>query len=368
MVAESMVVVDTSKTPKPCVESSILSAPAMKCSNHAVFRVVAFFIFTLQWTYLLKSSCLRKESERHMKSLRLNKRNSEYNAEEMMAEFLALQEQKRVVKTTLRSHKYALMELHDGCTGLPTEMDIRRCLPPNISNAYYNKKLSTYKQFFDMLMSFGKTQNNPCEKWSYKKISFNIKNYDECKVKEFLSEIDTSTFAGLRDHTMCLFIIDTGIRPSEVVQIRKEDINYKAGQVHLRSEITKTRVARTVPVSDYILKQIKKLHSVELEEWYNPYLFCTSEGEQLTTLSFRHNLHKVALKSGIDLTPYDFRHIFATTYIRNGGDAFTLQRIMGHTKPSMTMIYVNLNAGDLSIAHRKTNVLGNFVSHRRTKI
>lgn len=83
MVAESMVGVDTSKTPKPCVESSIFSAPAMKCSNHAVSRVVAFFIFTLQWTYLLKSLCLRKESERHMKSLRLNRGNLEYNAEEM---------------------------------------------------------------------------------------------------------------------------------------------------------------------------------------------------------------------------------------------------------------------------------------------
>jgi site-specific recombinase XerD len=76
----------------------------------------------------------------------------------------------------------------------------------------------------------------------------------------------------------------------------------------------------------------------------------------------------VALKSGISLTPYDFRHIFATTYIRNGGDAFTLQRIMGHTKPSMTMVYVNLNADDLSIAHKKINPLSNFISRRISKI
>ena len=302
-----------------------------------------------------------------MRGRRLNDTNK-YNADEMINEFLLLQEQKRVVKSTLNSHRYALTHLHKGCDGVPTERDIRRCLPPNISNAFYNKRLSTYKQFFEMLISFGHTQNNPADKWSYKRISFNVKNYDECKVKKFISEIDTSTFAGLRDHTMCLFIIDTGIRPSEVVQLRKDDIDFVGRQVHLRSEITKTRVARTVPVSEYVLRQIRKLHSYEFEEWNNPFLFCTSEGVALSTLSFRSNIRKVALKTGISLTPYDFRHIFATTYIRNGGDAFTLQRIMGHSKPSMTMIYVNLNAGDLSVAHKKVNVLGNFVTKRVSKI
>ena len=88
----------------------------------------------------------------------------------------------------------------------------------------------------------------------------------------------------------------------------------------------------------------------------------------MTTMSFRHNLHKVALRSGIELTPYDFRHIFATTYIRNGGDAFTLQRIMGHTKPTMTMVYVNLNPQDLNSVHKRVNVVGNFVSTRVRKI
>ena len=303
-----------------------------------------------------------------MKTLRLKTKTNDYNAEEMINEFLLLQQQKRVVKTTLRSHFYALRDLHEGCSGIPTEYDIRRCLPPNISNAYYNKRLSTYRQYFDMLIAFGHTQFNPAKEWGYKKLSFNIKNYEECNVKKFLESIDKSTFAGFRDYIMCIFIIDTGIRPSEAVQIKKDDIDYEFKQVRLRSEITKTRVARTVPMSDYIFIELRKLFNYEPEEWHNPYLFCTSEGKPLNTLSFRHNIRKVALKTGIYLTPYDFRHIFATTYIRNGGDAFTLQRIMGHSKPSMTMIYVNLNASDLSVAHKKINVLGNFVTKRKTKI
>lgn len=303
-----------------------------------------------------------------MKTLRLNNKTNKYNAEEMINEFLLLQQQKGVVKTTLRSHLYALQDLHKECTDIPTEQDIRRCLPPNISNAYYNKRLSTYRQYYDMLIDFGHILNNPTMKWGYKKISFNIKNYDECNIRKFLEAIDKSTFAGLRDYVMCLFIIDTGIRPSEVVQLKKEDVNFDAKQVHLRSEITKTRTPRTVPMSSEIIAEIRKLIHYELEWWNNPYLFCNSEGGKLNTLSFRHNIRKVALRTGINLTPYDFRHIFATTYIRNGGDAFTLQRIMGHTKPSMTMVYVNLNAEDLSIAHKKMNVLGNFLPNRKRKL
>ena len=122
-----------------------------------------------------------------MKTLRLNNKTNKYNAEEMINEFLLLQQQKGVVKTTLRSHLYALQDLHKECTDIPTEQDIRRCLPPNISNAYYNKRLSTYRQYYDMLIDFGHILNNPTMKWGYKKISFNIKNYEECNVKKFLS-------------------------------------------------------------------------------------------------------------------------------------------------------------------------------------
>lgn len=298
----------------------------------------------------------------------MNIKTDRYDANEMISEFLLLQEQKGVTQYTMNTHRYALLALHRGCSGVPDETQLRKCLTARMGNAYYNKRLSTYRQFYAMLMAFGRTQNDPTKDYHYRKTTFNIKNYEECNVRKFLQAIDTTTFAGLRDYTMCLFIIDTGIRPSEVVQIKKKDVNILAGQVYLTSEIVKTRVPRTVPVSKYILQKVKYLQSFELEEWHNEFLFCTSEGKQLATSAFRHNLHKIALKSGVDITPYDLRHIFATTYIRNGGDAFTLQRIMGHSKPSMTMVYVNLNPTDLSIAHNNVNVIGNFTSHRITKL
>lgn len=303
-----------------------------------------------------------------MRLRNINAKKFNYDAEEMIQEFLLLQKQKGVVKNTLRTHQSALRALHEGCEGIPTVEQIRRVLKPTMSNAYYNKRLSTYKRYFDMLISLGHILHNPLETWHYRKVGFNIKNYEECNIKKFLSAIDQSTFAGFRDYIMCLFILDTGIRPSEIIQLKKEDVNFVVGQAHLRSEITKTRVARVVPVSDYVLKKIRQLHTYEIDEWRNEYLFCSSEGERLNTTSLRHNLHKVALRCGIDLTPYDFRHIFATTYIRNGGDAFSLQRIMGHSKPNMTMVYVNLTATDLSVSHNKVNVIGNFVTTRVNKV
>ena len=160
-----------------------------------------------------------------------------YNAEEMINEFLLLQEQKGVTKNTLRLHGYSLVALHKDCIGVPGETQLRRCLPPRMGNAYYNKRLSTYRQYFAMLIDCGHIQYNPTKDFRYRKTQFNLKNYEECNIRKFLSAIDVSTFAGLRDYTMCLFIIDTGIRPSEVVQIRKEDIDISYKQVYLRSDI-----------------------------------------------------------------------------------------------------------------------------------
>ena len=301
-----------------------------------------------------------------MKSIKVKK--EQYNAEEMVNEFLLMVGQKGVTQHTLNVHRYALRDLHDGCNGIPDETQLRRCLPPNMGRAYYNKRLTTYRQYFGMLLALGKIQNDPTKNYHYRKTIFNVKNYNECNIKTFLSEIDISTFSGLRDYVMCLFIIDTGIRPSEIVQLLKDDIDETHCQVHLRGEITKTRTPRTIPISKFVLKQLTKLYSFELKSWNNPYVFCTSEGGVITTMALRHNLRKVALKTGISLTPYDFRHIFATTYIRNGGDVFTLQRILGHTKPNMTMVYVNLDSSDLSNAHQRINVLGNFITKRVTKI
>jgi len=302
-----------------------------------------------------------------MRSIRIAT-DKQVSAKERVNEFLLLQQQKGVSETTLKQHTWALRALYNGKNSMPTEEDLRRCLPPTMGSGYYNKRLNTYRQYFAMLLSLGEIQNDPTQKFVYKKKKYRIKNYKEEDVRNFINVLDKKTFAGFRNYVMCLLILDTGVRPNELCGIRKDDFNYNTKQIVLRSEITKTRTMRVVPVSTLVANLIIKLYNYELKEWNNEFMFCSSDGKQLGSTTLRGELHKNALKTGINITPYDLRHIFATTYIRNGGDVFTLQRIMGHAKTNTTMVYVNLNPTDLSVAHSKVNVISNFTSHRITKL
>ena len=102
--------------------------------------------------------------------------------------------------------------------------------------------------------------------------------------------------------------------------------------------------------------------SFKLQEWHDTPLFCSSDGKALPPTNFRSRLKRVCLKQGVNITPYELRHIFATTYIRKGGDLFSLQRILGHSSPRMTAIYVNLSTEDLHKKHEQVSVLNNFLN------
>lgn len=300
-----------------------------------------------------------------MTVIRIKKR---YSPEWMTEEFLRRQENKHVSKETIDQHRYALNALHSGCIGVPTLEDVRRCLPPSMGNAYYNKRLNTYKQYFRLLIELRHCLTDPTKDIHYKRQTFRIGNYEKCSTQKFLKGFPTDTFAGLRNKTMALLIIDTGIRPSEVVKLRTDDLLASDRVIRLRAEITKTRRERLVPVSRYIVNKIRELKRYELPEWGNKFLFCTSDGKQLRTSVLRDACKLVAEKTGVSFTPYDFRHIFATTYIKNGGDSFSLQKILGHTTPQMTSVYVNLSAGDLSEKHDCANVLSTYISEDNKRV
>ena len=104
------------------------------------------------------------------------------------------------------------------------------------------------------------------------------------------------------------------------------------------SEITKTHEERIVPLSLKVVDLIRKLLYYHSQEWTKATIFCTDLGKVMTTSAFRGRMKGVCIKQGIDITPYELRHIFATNFIRNGGDAFTLKTILGHTSISTTQI------------------------------
>ena len=88
----------------------------------------------------------------------------------------------------------------------------------------------------------------------------------------------------------------------------------------------------------------------------NPYLFLTEQGKPLTSraiqLVFKRLDKKIKL-DGVRISPHIFRHSFALAYIENGGDPFSLQRILGHSNQETTSKYVNMARSNVKAQHSK---------------
>lgn len=96
------------------------------------------------------------------------------------------------------------------------------------------------------------------------------------------------------------------------------------------------------------------------QEWEN-WLFPNYEGGRLTTTYLDKDFAKVSRLSGVKITPYQLRHSFATLYLQNGGDLFTLQKQMGHSDLRMTKRYTEIDDRFLQLQHTAfspVNLLG----------
>lgn len=163
---------------------------------------------------------------------------------------------------------------------------------------------------------------------------------------------DTSTYTGLCDHALMIFFLDTGIRPKEAFALRESDFNIESLEVEVRQETAKTKTSRTLHYSPETAKVISDLLAVRPVEWDDSVpVFCTYEGNPLNRHSWGDRIESYCKKLGTHIVPYDLRHSFALLFLRQGGNALALQRMLGHVDLTMTKRYVALTNNDLKNQH-----------------
>ena len=232
--------------------------------------------------------------------------------------------------------------------------DVVRFLQAAKSPNVHNLHRTQLGGFFSWCIAQGYRADSPVEGIRTKKGTHKFTDTPVKALASFIREgFDTTTYTGLRNKTAVLFLIDTGARPNETWQLRPCDIDLAQGVALLRAETAKTRTARTV----FFSKPTAKLLSTLLgnrPDWWGPDvpIFAASTGGTMTSTDFGHLLRPVAARFGLSLTPYSLRHVFATNFLRGGGNALELQRILGHSNMQMTTRYANLNREDLQEAHR----------------
>ena len=197
-----------------------------------------------------------------------------------------------------------------------------------------------------------------------------IQPFDDDQIRELLKAIDVKTVAGARDWAVILTLLDTGIRVSELTNLKLEDINISQRAMRVTGKGNKERIVPIgISVQKALLKYLTKFRPKQAHPNFTN-IFLNRDGMPLTPNRVQTIIEtyskKVGIK-GVRASPHTFRHTFAVSYLRNGGDMFTLQRILGHESLDMVRNYVNVTQYDLQRAHLLHSPADNIRFHLQDK-
>jgi len=167
-------------------------------------------------------------------------------------------------------------------------------------------------------------------------------------VSKLLKVIPRQEYIGYRDSCVILTMYGTGSRISETLDLYKDNINFDSGQIKI---IGKGKKERSVFMSASVFKALYKYNSQQRPDVPSNYFFVHKDGRSLSRSYFEHQMHSYVEKAGIIIicTPHILRYSFAIQFLRNGGDIFTLQKILGHSTLEMTRRYLKIANTDVEV-------------------
>ncbi|MCL2521992.1 MAG: site-specific tyrosine recombinase XerD [Erysipelotrichales bacterium] len=216
-------------------------------------------------------------------------------------------------------------------------------------------KASSYSRKISALRSLHKFLSLGKDSWTDEDLGLTLKSpkqeqrlpnvLNQEDVFMILDSIKTDTELGMRNKAMLELLYATGLRVSELLDLRTSDLHINQSYLIARGKGDKERI---LPINDaclnllrdYIIKVRPKLSKAPL-----PYLFLNSSGKRLSRQGFFKLLKKIALEAGVykDVTPHTIRHSFASHLLNNGVDLRFVQELLGHEDISTTQIYTHLD-------------------------
>ena len=237
------------------------------------------------------------------------------------------------------------------------------CTPDTVNSFIYNsskknsprsqaRKISGLKSFFKFLVFEGYSKSSPMSNIESPKLGRklpDILNVEE--ISQMISSINIKEKFGQRNKTIIEILYGTGIRVSELIELKISNIFFKENLIRVLGKGDKERF---VPIGlkakksiiDYINNDRK---CQKIEESSNDILILSKYGKKITRHMIFTLIKNISKKSGITkkISPHTFRHSFASHLLKNGADLRTIQLILGHENITTTEIYTHLDSKHL---------------------
>ena len=229
---------------------------------------------------------------------------------------------------------------------------ITKLLNDKISPRTVNRKIATLKTYFRFLIKEGVIEASPMQKIISPKTSKRLPVFvNEIKMDKLLDEIEFGEgYNAIRDRLILELFYLTGIRLSELINLKRKNIDFVNETIRVLGKRKKERI---IPVTTDILSKIKKLKSIA----NSSYLFNSDKGKQLYQKQVYRLVNKYLSKvTSLDKkSPHVLRHTFATHMLNNGADINAIKELLGHTSLSATQVYTHNTIEKLKIVYKQAH-------------
>ena len=223
-------------------------------------------------------------------------------------------------------------------------------------NSTISRKISALRGFYKFLQNNNKIETNPFALINLPKKEKKLPRfffYNE--LEELFNTPKLNTPLGQRDRLILEMLYATGVRVSELVNIKVKDIS-SDNTIKILGKGNKERIVRFGDYCSEILKMYLNDGHYKLNG-SSQYLFLNNNGEQLTDRGVRYLLDKIISKTTIEkkISPHMIRHSFATHLLNEGCDILTVQELLGHESLTATSIYTHITNDRLKDVYFKTH-------------
>lgn len=296
------------------------------------------------------------------------------NFQEMLKSYIHFLElEKNLSENTILSYKHNILNyinfLSEKNISTPDQVEEKDVsdFVHQLSNLLLSPKtisqnISAIRSFHKFLLNDGYAISNPTENLSLPKLPKNLPEvltYQE--IEKILNSINTNDKIGIRDRAILETLYATGMRVSELITLKHQDINFELGIVRVFGKGSKERV---VPIGSSALSWIKRYQDeariffIENQRRLNyrstDVLFLNVRGKPLTRMAIWLMVSKYTKAARIDkvVHPHTFRHSFATHLLEGGANLRAVQEMLGHSDISTTEIYTHIDRKYLIEIHK----------------
>jgi len=223
------------------------------------------------------------------------------------------------------------------------------------------KTLSSIRSFYKFLLLEGVVRINPAELIDTPKAVLKLPAvFSVQEVEQILNTIDITTPLGIRDRALFELIYSSGLRVSEAVECKLDQLYLEERMIRVTGKGSKERI---VPVGAVSFKWLQEYLTQARPALYKPkypgnWLFLNHWGRKLSRKGMWKRFHALLTAAGLEGKIHTFRHSFATHLLQGGADLRSVQELLGHASITTTQVYTHLDKEELHKLHQQYHPAG----------